>query len=413
MHSRGKQYRRGWQVSLCAVVALWSLGVGWAAAHEESAPACVAPGTWQVLDGEKSQVIGHHDILQRLGKQRVVMLGEDHDNPEHHRWQLHTVIELHALQPKMALGFEAFPRRVQPVLDQWVAGELTAAQFLKAVDWNTIWTYDAAFYMPMFHFARQHRIPLLALNIERSLITKTGDKGWENIAASEREGVSDPAPADPKYIAMLQEVLAQHNHPHGHGAEANTPAHDPAALQRFVQSQQVWDRAMAEGLSAAARRADIRMVVGVMGAGHLMHGFGVPHQLKSLGINDIMSLLPWDGAIPCAALHARVADAVFGVRRPDDDSPHSKPRLGVYLERTAEGVRIAKLTPKSVALEAGLKTGDIVLQAAGRPVTQVADVVSTVQNIAPGLWLPLRVKRYKTTIEIIAKFPSQTTEIKD
>ncbi|MDH4275762.1 MAG: ChaN family lipoprotein [Gammaproteobacteria bacterium] len=379
----------------------------------DEAPArCVTPGEWQALAPGAAQVVANGDLLQRLAKQRVVMLGEDHDNREHHRWQLHTLIQLYTLQPKMALGFEAFPRRVQPVLDRWVAGELTEAAFLKAIDWKAIWTYDAELYLPMFHFARQYRIPLIALNIERSLISKTSEKGWANVPVTEREGLTEPAAADEKYVAMLREVFNQHRHAHGHGHEKSARAQDEDALQRFVQSQQVWDRAMAEALATASHRADVRIVVGVMGAGHLMHGYGVPHQLKHLGITDTMSLLPWDGAIACAELQQQVADAVFGLQRPDDDGAHAaiKPKLGVYLERTAQGVRVAKLTPKSVAIAAGLKSGDIVEQVAGQSVKQVEDVVSIVQATAPGTWLPLRIRRDKKAIDIIAKFPAHTQD---
>ena len=42
----------------------------------------------------------------------------------------------------IVIGFEMFPRRVQKALDQWVAGELSEAQFLAASDWNHVWSTD-------------------------------------------------------------------------------------------------------------------------------------------------------------------------------------------------------------------------------------------------------------------------------
>jgi uncharacterized iron-regulated protein len=42
-------------------------------------------------------------LLTRFAREQVVLLGETHDDPEHHRWQLHTIIALHALRPDMAL----------------------------------------------------------------------------------------------------------------------------------------------------------------------------------------------------------------------------------------------------------------------------------------------------------------------
>ncbi len=71
-------------------------------------------------------------LLAAMAGRAVVLLGEQHDDMDHHRWQLQTLATLHTLRPRMVIGFEMFPRRVQPVLDRWVAGELTEAEFLAA-----------------------------------------------------------------------------------------------------------------------------------------------------------------------------------------------------------------------------------------------------------------------------------------
>jgi uncharacterized iron-regulated protein len=44
----------------------------------------------------------------------------------------------------MVLGFEMFPRRVQPVLDRWSKGELSESDFLREVDWAQIWGFTDA-----------------------------------------------------------------------------------------------------------------------------------------------------------------------------------------------------------------------------------------------------------------------------
>src|SRR5947207_6843159 len=108
----------------------------------------------------------------------------------------------------MVIGFEAFPRRLQGVLDDWIAGKLADEAFLKASEWRTVWGYDAALYMPVFQFARMNRIPMIALNVERSLVARVGQDGWEAVPKSEREGLSDPAPASAAYQRELARVYA-------------------------------------------------------------------------------------------------------------------------------------------------------------------------------------------------------------
>jgi hypothetical protein len=167
---------------------------------------------------------------------------------------------------------------------------------------------------------------------------------------------------------------------------------------------------MAEALVAATKRHGAPLVVGVMGTGHLSHGYGVPYQLRALGIADFVALLPWDRAAQCKNLVAGLADAVFGVAAPAAPAAPAaaeRPRLGVYLETTPEGVRIRQVEKGSIAEATGLREGDVVLEMAAVPARQVSDLVEVVQRQAPGTWLPLKVKRGGETLELIAKFPAR------
>ena len=94
---------------------------------------CVPVASWWIPGKEK---ISGNEIISRLANKSVVLLGEMHDNSEHHRWQLQMLAALYAVRPNMVIGFEMFPRRVQKVLDRWVIGELSVTEFLTAVDFT-------------------------------------------------------------------------------------------------------------------------------------------------------------------------------------------------------------------------------------------------------------------------------------
>src|SRR5215469_18667194 len=173
----------------------------------ETASACATPSGW--LDLKTGQSIDRGELFRDLvAKSSVVLLGESHVDTDHHRWQLHTMAALYGRGGNIVIGFEAFPRRLQAVLDDWVEGKLTEEAFLKAAEWRQVWGYDAALYMPLFECARLNRIPMIALNVERKLVARVGQQGWEGVAASEREGLSDPAPAGPDYQRELARVYA-------------------------------------------------------------------------------------------------------------------------------------------------------------------------------------------------------------
>jgi hypothetical protein len=121
-----------------------------------------------------------------------VLLGEQHDQDDHHRWQLQVLAALHAQRPDMAIGFEMFPRRLQPVLDRWVAGQLSVREFITQAEWEQVWNFPPQLYLPLFEFARINRIPMIALNVDQKLTRAIADKGWQGVPAAEREGVGRP-----------------------------------------------------------------------------------------------------------------------------------------------------------------------------------------------------------------------------
>src|SRR5512141_2409688 len=141
------------------------------AAAATPAHACLAPASWSVPDGQRPRVTPAGTLLTEMAKREVVLLGEHHDQDDHHRWQLHALAALHAQRPDMVIGFEMFPRRVQPALDRWVAGELTVRQFLEQSEWARVWDVPADLYLPLFQFARINRIPIVALNVDAKLNT--------------------------------------------------------------------------------------------------------------------------------------------------------------------------------------------------------------------------------------------------
>ena len=138
-----------------AALAAGTLGIGLYAGAQEghprtTAPArpCLDPGAWSTLDGDRPRAASGSAVLNGMAQRDVVLLGEQHDEDDDHRWQLQVLAALHSRRPDMVIGFEMFPRRTQPVLDRWVAGELTAKQLLEQAEWDTVWKLPAELYLP-------------------------------------------------------------------------------------------------------------------------------------------------------------------------------------------------------------------------------------------------------------------------
>lgn len=381
------------------ILVVVSIAVAGLAATAAAAPSasCLSPGQWYTPAGERTVAIALPTLLKNLAATRVVLLGERHDDADHHRWQLQVIAALHAQQPNLVIGMEMLPRRAQPVLDQWVAGQLTESDLLTRTEWARVWGFDASMYLPILHFARLNRIPVAAVNVDRAIVSEVGAKGLAAVPEEQREGVGAPAAARRAYRDRLEQVFREHG----------SSSDGAAAFDRFVQAQLFWDRGFAEGLAAAAKRPGDPLVVGIMGSGHLAHGDGVPHQLADLGFPGSAVLLPVESDTPCRDLPAGLAQAVFALAPVPASKTTAKPLLGVQLEPGADGVRIADVTAGSVADKAGLKAGDVLRQVASRPVKESRDVVAAVARQAPGTWLPVTVARDGGQIDLVAKFPPE------
>jgi uncharacterized iron-regulated protein len=385
-------------------VAFFAALLVFVAGHAVSAE-CVPVGAWSTLNAFGVKPVASGDLLARLAGQSVVLLGESHDSAEDHRWQLQTVAGLHALRPRIVLAFEMFPRRVQPLLDRWVAGEFTESEFLKAVDWYRVWNFDPQLYLPIFHFARMNRIPMIAMNVEPEFLRAVGAGGFDAVPADQREGITNPAAPSAAYIDFLVPIYREHL-PEASRQDGKGFDRDDAAFRRFIETQQLWDRAMAQAITGAASGQGAPLVVGILGLGHVIQGHGVPHQLADLGVSKVSSLLPWRQQSDCNRLTAGYADAVFGVATvAKADAASERPRLGVRIETRDGELRIASVEKGSLAEAAGMRDGDVLSEAAGVPLKEFMDLRAIIQRQAAGTWLPLKVMRQNETLELIAKFP--------
>lgn len=294
----------------CLLAALLAGALSTAAAADE--PACIAPGHWQVPGGA---VIARVDALQAASRARVVLLGENHDEAAHHRWQLQTLQALHADWPDMAIALEMFPRGLQPALDEWVAGQLSEADFLQRTDWDKTWGVEAELYLPIFRFARDRGIPLRAVNVERSTARAVASGGWSALPAELAQSLGTPAKPPAAYVDDLRQSFD------GHAAHIKDHKSGEADFQRFLDAQLLWDRAMAQGIAEQSRQ---RPVAALMGSGHIRFGHGVPHQLHDLGIGPVFTMIPWSEQEDCSEMAAGFADIV--VLPSDRPSPHQAPQ---------------------------------------------------------------------------------------
>ena len=187
---------------------------------------------------------------------RVIFVGEFHDQRAHHDLQLRVLRELQQAKVPLAVGLEMFDHESQPALDQWVGGSMPLAEFVARYRQN--WTIDWAQYDTILLFARNSRVPLVALNAPADLVQKVAHQGVSTLSPADRArlpaGVSLELDAD--YRAFLAGVFA------GHGGGRQ--------FENFAAAQALRNGTMARLIQSYLVKEPTRTMVVITGIGHAM-----------------------------------------------------------------------------------------------------------------------------------------------
>lgn len=302
-----------------------------------------------------------------------LLLGEIHTDAADHAWQLRSLKTLAQGSRPLTLALEMVPGPRQPILSRFATGQLEENAFLKEVDWPGIWGHDPDLYLPLLRWARHQGVPLLALNLEPEVVRQVRRAGLAAVPPGAREGIGTPAPAGETYRQRLRAAWQAHRAMEPGRAESLAPA-EAEDLERFIASQLLRDRAMAERIAAAHRRDPGRLVVALIGRGHLEGNDGVPAQLRHLGLDRVLTLQRPELPEGCGP-------------------PPPGARLGAYLESADGAVWVRQVAPGSAAEAAGLQPGDRVLAVNGEPVERAGQVIRSVREQPQTVPLRLLIER--------------------
>lgn len=209
-------------------------------------------------------------MLSDLRQARVVFVGEFHTQRDHHRLQLQVIRELSRQGTPLAIGFEMFDLEKQPLLDEWVQGDVPLREFVAR--YQQSWSIDWAEYDEIMLFARNHRIPMVALDAPADIVQRVTRFGSAALTAAARSrlpaGVTTAVV--PSYREFLSRAFRSHEIP-------------DVMFDNFCAAQGLRNSVMAhriEGYLAAAPR---RTMVVVAGVGHAMRR-AVPAGLGDTGL---------------------------------------------------------------------------------------------------------------------------------
>jgi uncharacterized iron-regulated protein len=225
------------------------------------------PLVGRVWDVRAERFVEPRDLAARLVANRFVLLGERHDNPDHHALQAWLLRELIAAGRRPALGFEMFSTDDAAAIARYLArSPRDAAGLGDAVNWKRTGWPDWRFYQPIAQAALDAGAPIVATNLSRAAIDALRKNGFSGLGPAVVAQLKlDVPPTPATRAAMAQEIRESHC---GQAPEA--------MLDRMVDMQWARDARIAEALARAGVRDGAVLIAGT---GHVRRDRGVPAHL--------------------------------------------------------------------------------------------------------------------------------------
>jgi len=212
---------------------------------------------WSTHD---EQAISPEQLLQHLGEARFVILGEKHDNPDHHSLQRYVLLQLAANALLDRVSFEMLDSSQQSAINRLTPADISTREKLqRALAWDEKgWNWS--FYGPLIQDSLLARATVRSANISRDEMMV--------VYADESSAATDGILDDSQMQRLHQEIDESHC---GMLPENQFPA--------MVRVQQARDAAMAHSLvSDVESMSGVRVLIA--GNFHARRDLGVPNYVE-------------------------------------------------------------------------------------------------------------------------------------
>ncbi len=230
-----------------------------------------------------------------------ILIGEQHDNAQHHQFQAQVIETLVQAGRAVIVGMEMFDRTKQHPLNLWTLNRLSEPEFIEMSDWKNQWGFDFALYRPIFEVVYRYRLRLVALNVPRTLVRQVARAGWASVPPEERLGLPDPDLSQHDHRLLFETLMGGH-----------PGTHSP--LDNLYAAQVVWDIGMADSalryLERTVPSPNLAFVI-LAGNGHVMYDVGISLRIRQRSNHTtatIVCLPPQPKPIP---VRASLADFVW------------------------------------------------------------------------------------------------------
>jgi uncharacterized iron-regulated protein len=261
------------------------------------------PLVGRIWSMSRSEYVTQDEVVSDLRAVAFVLLGEKHDNPDHHRLQGGLV---QALAPA-AVAFEMLDH-TDPVEQGTDPASLAAAVKWADSGWPPFEVYE-----PVFAATYTVGADVIAAHPTREEVRQAMNSGLESLPATATAGLQLDKPLQEAHRAELAaEIVASHC------------GHAPQEMQDMMIRAQILKDAWMARAMGQARQSRPGTVVLIAGGGHTRRDRGVPHYLADSARTVLLTEVVAGQEDPAA--YDEGADYLWFTPRVDDVDPCEKYR---------------------------------------------------------------------------------------
>jgi hypothetical protein len=186
-------------------------------------------------------------MYRKLVEAELILMGDFHALQQSQRGHLRILRDWP--EPKqLVLAVEFFQARHQKIVDQYLKGQLTEAQFLKKISWQRTWGFQWDHYKPILEWAQKNRVPVYGINWGIRLTAMHSIKTRENFSAVCIKKIQMRHPGHKLVVIYGDLHLSKSQLPHSIKKQEGC---QKIKMQRIFQNYEpLYFRALAQGIES-------------------------------------------------------------------------------------------------------------------------------------------------------------------
>ncbi|MEP0942533.1 MAG: ChaN family lipoprotein [Rhizobiaceae bacterium] len=242
----------------------------------------ILPSQWQSTHNAANSLVGQiysgagtpvsqQELMAATARANFVLLGENHDNPDHHLIQANILRVVTSSSRRPALVWEMVPQRLADQINKYdLTIDPQLNDYALRLEWEQRGWYSWDIYRPIALVAARAGLTMVAGNLDRSQTRDISKKGVEVLSSQQQAAFALTTPLAQQTQENLVEELRQ----------SHCNLLPDRALPSMVTVQRARDGALADAMIRSSVGNESDGAVLIAGNGHIRNDRAAPFVLR-------------------------------------------------------------------------------------------------------------------------------------